>query len=342
MSLVLACMIAALGQAEASGPAAEPPGAGDGSVVVITQADESKFPEINVYFELRKGDGTPIRDAVQGEFRLTEDGKERPITSFDAPITVQSRPTTVVLVVDRSGSMREGGKMAGMRAAVRTFLDGLPRGSRVAVVAFGSDVDTTCPFTEDLEKVRDAIDAIEPFGGTRFYDAVVAAVELVEEVEGRKAILALTDGQDTESREADLGRAVEVARRANLPVHTLGLGRGGQIDDESLERLAERTRGQFYRAESAEQLRKIYEEIAERLGATYRVAFPTDRPLQDGTLRPIALSHVRSRSTAETKLFIPGMVVPSPGWSGLFTALLVGLSLVLIAGDRLWTRLLRR
>ncbi|MDE8343541.1 MAG: hypothetical protein POG24_06955, partial [Acidocella sp.] len=73
--------------------------------VVITQPDESRFPEITVYFELRKPDGTFIRDAKREDFKLTEDNKERPILEFDSPLILVRKPTTIVLVLDRSGSM---------------------------------------------------------------------------------------------------------------------------------------------------------------------------------------------------------------------------------------------
>ena len=80
----------------------------DGPTVVVTQPDESKFPEITVYFEVKRPDGSFILDARRDEFRVTEDGRDRPILRFEAPITTEVRPTTVVLVVDHSGSMTAG------------------------------------------------------------------------------------------------------------------------------------------------------------------------------------------------------------------------------------------
>ena len=299
--------------------------ADDGTSVVVTQADESKFPEITVYFGLRGPQGAAIRDAKREAFRVVEDGKDRPIEGFDAPLTVEKRATTVVLVVDRSGSMLEEGKMDGLRSAVKSFLKDLPPGSKVAVVAFGSQVVTACPLTDDLNRAIRAVDALEPFGATRFYDAVAKAVELLQDQPGRRVILALTDGEDTASRGTDLAKAIELARRANLPIHTLGLGRDGEIDAKALRELAESTRGRFYLAESADALRKIYEEIAERLGASYRITYRTDRPIRDGTLRPIEIFHAESRSAGTTTVFIPGMVVPAVGWSRLFVGLIAAL-----------------
>lgn len=318
MILFALLAVATLGQAPA-----QPPPVGDAPRVIVTQPDESRFPDIDVYFELRRPDGSFIRDARREDFRLTEDGRDRPILAFEAPVTVSSKPTTLVLVVDRSGSMAQGGKIRGLKAAVRSFLEGLPEGSRVAVVAFGSDVELICPFTTDKGRVQAAVERLRPFGGTRFYDAVDEALKILDGQEGRRAVLALTDGQDADSVNA-IDVPISEARRLGVPVHTLGLGEGNEIDAESLDRVASETRGQTYRARDAEALRAIYQELAERLGSTYSLTYQTDRKIPDGTLRPIRIAYALApaASAGETAIFIPGMVVPAPGWPGLFLLLL--------------------
>ncbi len=303
-----------------------PPVAEAAPRVVVTQTDESKFPEIAVYFEVRRPDGTFIRDARADEFRVTEDGRDRPAVGFEAPVTVSSKPTTLVLVVDRSGSMGQGGKIRALKSAVRTFLDGLPGGSRVAVIAFGSGVELVCPFTTEKARVQASIDALRPFGGTRFFDAVDEALKLLEGQSGRRAVLALTDGKDEDSA-LEIDAPIAEARRLNLPVHTLGLGEGDEIDDASLDRMATETRGQSYRARDAESLKAIYEELAERLGSTYSLTYQTERKIPDGTLRPIRVFYARAPEAmaGETAVFVPGMVVPADGWPGLFLVLVLGL-----------------
>jgi Ca-activated chloride channel family protein len=310
----------------------------EGPRVVVTQPDESKFPEITVYFEVRNPDGTFIRDARAEEFRVSEDGRERPILGFEAPVTVSSKPTTLVLVVDRSGSMADSGKIRALKGAVRTFLAGLPEGSRVAVVAFGSEVELVCPFTSDKAQVQAAIDRLRPVGGTRFFDAVDEALKLLEEQPGRRAVLALTDGQDHDSTLA-IDVPIAGARRLNVPVHTLGLGEGNEIDEEALDRVATESRGQSYRARDAESLKAIYQELAERLGSTYSLTYRTDRQIPDGTLRPIRVAYAKAPESAagETAVFVPGMVVPAAGWPGLFLGMVV-----ILGGLALLPNVLRR
>jgi Ca-activated chloride channel family protein len=294
-----------------------------GPSVIVTQADESKFPEITVSYEVRKPDQGFILDAARDEFRVTEDGQERPILRFEAPMSTEIRPTTVVLVVDHSGSMRTDDKMDSLKRAVATFLEGLPAGSRVAVIAFSNEIEVICPFTSERDKVQSAVEELEAEGGTRYYDAVTAALELLAEEPGRRAILALTDGQDTESKTATLKSTIADARKLGLPVHTLGLGNEKEIAVKQLARLATDTRGQHYLAKDAASLGKIYEEIARRLGSSYTLTYRTDRKVSDGTLRPIEIFYQKAIQAGKTTYFIPGMVVLYAGWSRLFLVLLV-------------------
>jgi hypothetical protein len=174
------------------------------------------------------------------------------------------------------------------------------------------------------------VNALEAEGSTRFYDAVDRALTLLEGESGRRAVLALTDGEDTAS-DRDPASVVDKARRLGLPIYTLGLGSEREIRGQELRRLADSTRGQYYPARRAEQLRAIYEQIAERIGSSYVLTYQTDRTLPDGTLRPIRISYRGGRTSGEAAVFIPGMVAPAAGWSPLFLGLATALvSLLLI------------
>jgi VWFA-related protein len=322
---------------------ADPDDSPEESTVVVTGASQQTFPKIGVQFEVRRPNGTYLLDATADEFRVTEDGKEVKVLEFQAPRTKELIPTTIVLVIDHSGSMQqESGSMkqetriGALKEAVASFLEKLPEGSRVAVVAFSDEVERLCDFTTDLERVREHVDRLRADGSTRFYDAVAEALELLDEQTGRRVVLALTDGQDTASERANLDTAVAAARRLGLPVYTLGLGTEREIASADLRRLATSTRGQYYPARNSEQLRAIYETIAERIGASYNLVYESDRRLPDGTLRPVRIFHRGSKQAGETAVFIPGMVVPARGWSPLFLMLLA--ILVALAFAPSWAR----
>ncbi len=318
------------GAAPAVGESAGESGAQDVKVIV-TGASEQSFPRISVQFEVKRPDGSFLLEAARDDFRVTEEGRDVNVVEFQAPRTTEAIPTTLVLVVDRSLSMEEEDRIGGLKRAVSSFLEKLPEGSKVAVIAFGSEVDRLSPFTTDRARIKQAVDAIEPAGATRFYDAVASALEMLDHESGRRAVLALTDGEDTFSQSASLESAIGSARRLGLPVYTLGLGTEEEIESGDLRRLAVETRGQYYPAKSADQLRAIYEQIAERIRSGYQLVYQSDRKLPDGTLRPVRIFYRGSQTAAgETAVFIPGMVVPSGGWSPLFLALMAVLTTLVV------------
>ena len=296
--------------------------------VVVTGASDQHFPRIAVQFEVKGPNGEYRLDANRDDFRVTEDGRSVKVVDFQSPGQGRSLATTVVLVVDRSLSMENEDRIGGLKRAVATFLDRAPEGSRIAVVAFGSEVRTLCRFTSDRREVQAVVDQIEPSGSTRFHDAVAVALGMLEGEQGRRSVLALTDGEDTSSEDATLADVIARARRLGLPVHTLGLGSEDEIETGDLERLAKSTRGQYYPAQRSSDLGKIYEQLAERIGSSYTLVYESDRPIPDGTLRPVRIAYRRSRSVGQIAVFIPGMVAPVAGWSPLFLFLVVVLVFV--------------
>jgi VWFA-related protein len=306
--------------------------------VVVTGASEQSFPKISVQFEVKRADGTFLLDAGRDDFRVTEDGRDVDVVEFQAPRTRELIPTTLVLVVDRSKSMEEEDRIGGLKRAVASFLEKLPEGSQLAVIAFGSEIHRLSLFTTDRGRIKKAIDALEPDGSTCFYDAVADALELLKVESGRRAILALTDGEDTSSQSANLESVIASARRLGLPVYTLGLGSEDEIESADLRRLATSTRGQYYPARNADQLRAIYEQIAERIRSSYTLLYQSEHPIPDGTLRPIRISYRASRAVGEAAVFIPGMVVPAGGWSPLFLGMVGALTVLVVLPGKLTRR----
>ncbi len=140
-------------------------------------------------------------------------------------------------------------------------------------------------------------------------------------------MLALTDGEDTFSQSASLNSVIVAARRLGLPVHTLGLGSEDEIESDALRRLAVETRGQYYPARQADQLRSIYEQIAERLRSSYSLVYRSDRALPDGTLRPVRIYYKASRKAGERRVH-PRHGRPRGGWPQLFLVLVAALGVL--------------
>jgi Ca-activated chloride channel homolog len=134
---------------------------------------------------------------ISGEFRASdftifEDGVRQKINSFSAT----DAPFNLVLLLDTSGSARAEIEL--MRRAALRFLEELRPLDRVAVIQFSKEVELLEDLTSDRAEVEEALGRLKPGTGTSFYDSLKLAIdEVFKGVEGRKAVVALTDGVDS-------------------------------------------------------------------------------------------------------------------------------------------------
>lgn len=126
------------------------------------------------------------------DFVVYEDGVRQKISSF---FTTEV-PFNLVLLIDTSGSTRDDISL--IRQAALRFLDELRPQDRVAVVQFNKQIELLEDLTADHAKLEGALALLNAGTGTSFYDAVQLTIEeALKNVEGRKAVIALTDGVDS-------------------------------------------------------------------------------------------------------------------------------------------------
>jgi Ca-activated chloride channel homolog len=143
-------------------------------------------------------DGSAIPGLRKEDFRIYDGGVERPIAYFDA----SSAPASVALVIDASPSvLRDSDEM---KQAADALIDALAPLDQAAVIDFSAHTYLQLPFSDVREQIRRAVARVDPrnllgdTGGSNIYEAVyLAASELFGGRTGRKAILLLTDGQDS-------------------------------------------------------------------------------------------------------------------------------------------------
>jgi len=157
----------------------------------------SRVALVEVRCTVAAPDGTRIRGLTKDDFRIFEDGTQQTIGSFDAATT----PASIVLVIDASPSIyRELGEM---RSAAQSLAGSLRPEDEVAVVAFASETNLLLPFSRDRNLLAAALASPElarvaNSSESRIYQAVyLSAAELFTGRSGRKAIVLLTDGQDS-------------------------------------------------------------------------------------------------------------------------------------------------
>jgi Ca-activated chloride channel family protein len=137
--------------------------------------------------------GHYITDLLKEEFKLSEDGVAQEI----AFLATVNAPFHVVLMLDTSDSTRE--KLPQIQQAAIAFLNQLGPRDRVKIISFDTEVRDLNEFTSDKSILRGAIEKTRTGTGTRVYDAMQTALDVLRPIQERKAIVLFTDGVDWHS-----------------------------------------------------------------------------------------------------------------------------------------------
>jgi VWFA-related protein len=312
-----------------------------GIVAEVTYVDQAEFPDVTLYLDVRDESGQLVTGLAESAFSIREDGDVRDITAF---IGSGDQPVTAVMLIDHSGSMADGQKMSDAIAAALAFLDELEDGrDSLGVIAF----DDAFTVLGDLQVVdesaradlRTSISALQPDGGTSYYDAIYKATSMLKGVPGRKVVLALTDGDDTSSSRTNLGKMIDYVQDSNVVVFTIGLG--ADVRSAILEQVARETGGQYYEEPSGSDLAQLYTDIARSLQDEYSLTYRSPTPQSDGTTRQVdvVVKTSAGEAVAVGTYAVGGTFVPSLNvWSCAGSAVLLALAAAMLVAPGLYDR----
>ena len=266
--------------------------------LTFNQIDASAFPQIKCYVSITDNLGNPLSGLTEANFIVEEDGVvETPITV--TPLGGTSVSISVALVIDRSGSMR-GQKLIDAKLAAIEFVNLMQNQDKGAIVSFSNDILVNQNFTNDKALLINAIQSLTANGGTRLYDVAIQTVNLIKNQPGRKAVILLSDGEDTASS-STLNQAIAVAVTENVPIFTIGLGVSpGSTADVVLNRLANSTGGQYFVAPSSSDLEELYRLISRQLENQYKISYKTHNETLDGSVRSVKMT-VNAHGSTDTK-----------------------------------------
>ena len=233
-------------------------------------------------------------------FTVFEDGKPQNIISFhhiDIPVDMG-------IVIDNSGSMREKRNKVN-QAALNLVRSSNPR-DEVFVVNFNDEQYLDQDFTNDLRKLKEALEKIDARGGTALYDAVVASADHLKK-NGRlekKVIFVVTDGEDNASAET-LEQAVKQLQEENSPsIYAIGI-----LGDEehpkrakkALQILADRTGGIAFFPKTLDEVDAISKSIANDIRNQYAIGYKPSNPKGTGGFRQV---RVEAKAKGHSKLVV--------------------------------------
>ena len=222
----------------------------------------------------------------RGAFTVFEDGKQQNIISFhhvDVPVAMG-------IVIDNSGSMREKRSKVN-QAALNLVRSSNPK-DEVFVVNFNDEYYLDQDFTNDLLKLKEALEKIDARGGTALYDAVVASADhLTRNARLEKKVLfVVTDGEDNASNQT-LEQAVKHLQEENGPsVYAIGI-----LGDEehpkrarkALEIIAQHTGGIAFFPKTLDEVDAISRTVASDIRNQYAIGYKPTNPRGNGGFRQI-------------------------------------------------------
>jgi Ca-activated chloride channel homolog len=264
---------------------------------------QSRVDLISVTATVVDAEGGLVTALPKDAFELYEDGERQAITQF----TSERVPVSVAVLLDVSDSMF-GQRLVDARAAVERFLFKLLDPSDdFCVIAFNHEPNVLTPWTRSQDLIRQGLSGLRPFGATGLYDAVIAAMPLIEKrARERGAILIISDGEDTAS-DASMRDVRSALLRSDAFSYAIGIdppARRAINTGVNLSALTEITTGSGGRTEvvhDTADLDAATTKIADELNKQYLLAYVSSRA-QDGGYHSIRVHavnpayHVRARN----------------------------------------------
>jgi Ca-activated chloride channel family protein len=242
---------------------------------------------VTIQASVRDARGRVLTGLTPNDFEVRDNGEIRPLLSLRSD---GQSPLSVAIIVDMSGSMGVGPKIAMTRKAYESVLSQLRANhDEVALFTFDASLHERRAFTRDVASLQGALDEFEAFGTTSLYDATAAAAkQLATRSATHKAVIVLTDGIDTSS--ASTSQEVSgLASSIDVPVFVVatvpsvdqrtmleGAARPGS-NSADLRDLAEWTGGQFVFASSLVETAAVATTLVNDLRHQYILAIEAAR-----------------------------------------------------------------
>jgi Ca-activated chloride channel family protein len=231
-------------------------------------------------------------DLSADDLVVVEDGVEQAVDAFHEAVA----PVSIVLALDASGSMRRSA--AAVVEAAHEFVAALRPEDSLAPMLFADQAVFAHDLTTNREAASSAIDSYQATGGTALYDALADALSRLKRVEGRRAIVVMTDGRDENNPGTapgslrTLNEVIAQVKETDATIFAIGLG--VKVDRAPLEQLARLSGGQAFFPAEISGLQDEYRRIVENLRRRYVLSYTSTNIARDGAWRDV---QIRSRSS---------------------------------------------
>ena len=264
-------------------------------------AFKSGATTVAVYATVTDSAGRLVPDLTKDDFEIFDNGKKQPIALFESG----QQPITVVMMLDRSGSMRSNFNL--VRSAAEQFVTRLLPGDKARIGSFADriQVDPRAFTSSQREMIEILRTQLQEAGATPLWNAINVGITGLLHQDGRRVVLVFTDGMDRPMNESSnnvsLKDAMKRAQQEDVMVYAIGLagqngfgGRGrrgygamgGRMripppeadkPDPGLMKIATETGGGYFELTSANDLNGTFTRVADELHRQYALGFVPEK-----------------------------------------------------------------
>jgi VWFA-related protein len=268
-----------------------------------TTVENVRVDIVQLHVSALDKDNKFVKGLAESDFKIQEDGRPQTITGFEL---AEKLPLTIGLVVDGSGSMDRS--MPFVHDASAELFRGLIRDKdKGFVIEFREQPRMIQDLTADSAALQRAAREPEARGATALYDSIVLGLYQFRTLQGRKALVVVTDGADNHSH-VDYETLLRYARSAGAPIYFIGI-KISALDfgvRKAINEISRESGGEVFHVNNAEKVAEVTRRIEEELRSQYIVAFRTDSQKPDGEYRAVQVAVDRPGVTARTiKGYIP-------------------------------------
>jgi Ca-activated chloride channel family protein len=258
------------------------------SLGVVTFAQETTFRVdvnlVRILATVKDNSGRLIGDLEKQDFQVMDNGAPQQIAVFERRT---EQPLLVSLLIDNSGSTAKDLKyeIESVNRFLRALFSEGNSKDALALYSFNYEVRKLSPFTRSQVTLDRSLKGLKGEAGTSLYDAIFLAAQEIEDRDGRKVIVVVTDGGDTTSVK-DFHAALKAAQRADAVIYSIlvmpitndaGRNIGGE---NALTTMGERTGGRVFAPNLGPGIDKAFADILKELRTQYLLGFyPRNVPL---------------------------------------------------------------
>lgn len=237
---------------------------------------------VNLNVTVNNRSGRPYTALKAENFRVYDNGTAQVIRHFSG----DDVPFTMGLVLDRSGSMFMMMKEV-YQAAFHTILSSKVE-DEFFISTFNEQSAIQQDFTSDREVLDQRLKQVRAEGATALYDAILEAVDHIQQGHhDKKALLVVTDGDDNSSTHR-FEEVLERARKENVAVYVVGMFDKWEVMDERtfkklLTEVAKATGGKAYFPRTVKECKQACIRIAQELRQQYAVGYYPSLQARDGS-----------------------------------------------------------